>query len=57
MNEPTIICPTCETEILLTETLARPYIEAERAKLDQRFVSARPRSRSARLTSARRVLC
>jgi chromosome segregation ATPase len=35
MNEPTIICPTCETEILLTETLARPYIEAERAKLDQ----------------------
>jgi uncharacterized Zn finger protein (UPF0148 family) len=35
MNEPTIVCPTCETEILLTETLARPYIEAERAKLDQ----------------------
>jgi hypothetical protein len=35
MNEPTITCPTCETEIPLTETLARPYIEAERAKLDE----------------------
>jgi hypothetical protein len=33
MNEPTIICPTCETEFPLTETLARPYIDAERGRL------------------------
>ena len=33
MNEPTITCPTCETEIPLTETLARPYIDAERGRL------------------------
>jgi hypothetical protein len=33
MIEPTITCPTCETAIPLTEALARPYIDAERAKL------------------------
>src|SRR5215472_14620639 len=34
MNEPTIVCPTCGSEILLTETLARPYVEAERNRID-----------------------
>ena len=35
MNEPTITCPRCEAEFPLTETLARPYIDAERAKIEQ----------------------
>jgi hypothetical protein len=33
-TEPTIICPTCQTVIPLTETLARPIIELERQKLE-----------------------
>lgn len=35
MLEPTIKCKTCGTENPLTETLARPFIEAERKKIDQ----------------------
>jgi hypothetical protein len=35
MFEPTIKCKTCGTENPLTETLARPFIEAERKKIDQ----------------------
>jgi hypothetical protein len=34
MNEPTITCPACQTEFPLSETLARPYIDAECARLD-----------------------
>jgi hypothetical protein len=30
MNEPTIICPNCRTEIKLTESLAAPIVEATR---------------------------
>jgi hypothetical protein len=29
MLEPTITCTNCQTIIPLTETLARPYIEAD----------------------------
>jgi hypothetical protein len=34
MLEPIITCTNCQTVIPLTETLARPYIEAERKKMD-----------------------
>src|SRR5579872_4845124 len=65
MNEPTITCPKCETEIPLTETLARPYVEAERAKLDdetrQRFAAIEKREiefreKNAKLSEAERNL-
>lgn len=35
MNEPTIICPKCRSEIKLTESLAAPIIEATREKYRQ----------------------
>ena len=37
MAEPTIICPTCKTEIKLTESLAAPLIEATRREYEQRL--------------------
>ena len=37
MEEPTIICPTCKSEIKLTESLAAPLIEATRREFDQRL--------------------
>lgn len=30
MTEPTIVCPNCQTEIRLTESLAAPLIAASR---------------------------
>ena len=38
MTEPTIICPSCKTEIKLTESLAAPLIEATRRDYEQRLV-------------------
>jgi len=38
MTEPTIICPSCKTEIKLTESLAAPLIEATRRDYEQRIV-------------------
>jgi hypothetical protein len=35
MTEPTIICPKCNTEIKLNESLAAPLIEATRLKYEQ----------------------
>lgn len=35
MTELTISCPKCQTEIPLTETLARPLLDAERAQLNR----------------------
>jgi len=35
MFEPTITCTTCQTVIPLTATLARPFIEAERKKMEE----------------------
>jgi hypothetical protein len=35
--EPTIICPTCKSEIKLTESLAAPLIEATRQEFEQRL--------------------
>jgi hypothetical protein len=37
MNEPTIICPHCKTEIKLTESLAAPLIEATRQGYEQKI--------------------
>ncbi len=37
MTEPTIICPTCKTEIRLTESLAAPLIEATKQEFERRL--------------------
>jgi hypothetical protein len=37
MNEPTIICPNCKTEIKLTESLAAPLIEATRQQYEEKI--------------------
>ncbi len=37
MTEPTIICPSCKTEIRLTESLAAPLIAATRQQYEQRI--------------------
>ncbi len=37
MNEPTIICPNCKTEIKLTESLAAPLIESTRKEYEKRL--------------------
>jgi hypothetical protein len=37
MNEPTIICPNCKTEIKLTESLAAPLIQATRLQYEQKI--------------------
>jgi len=37
MTEPTIICPSCKTEIKLTESLAAPLIEATKQQYEQRI--------------------
>lgn len=34
MQEPTIICPNCSTEIKLTESLAGPLLEATKLKYE-----------------------
>ena len=37
MNEPTINCPNCKTEIKLTESLAAPLIEATRQQYEHKI--------------------
>jgi len=37
MNEPTIICPNCKTQIKLTESLAAPLIEATKLQYEQKI--------------------
>ena len=37
MTEPTIICPSCKSEIKLTESLAAPLIEATRRKYEEKI--------------------
>jgi hypothetical protein len=37
MSEPTILCPTCQTEIKLTESLALPLIESTRKEFEDRI--------------------
>jgi len=37
MTEPTIICPSCKTEIKLTESLIEPLIESTRQQFKQQL--------------------
>lgn len=37
MTEPTIICPSCKTEIKLTESLAAPLLDATRRQFEQQL--------------------
>lgn len=37
MNEPTINCPACKTEIKLTESLAEPMVKATRERYERRL--------------------
>ena len=37
MSEPTIICPSCKTEVKLTESLAAPLIESTRRDYEKRL--------------------
>ncbi|BFU90993.1 MAG: hypothetical protein NTAFB01_21800 [Nitrospira sp.] len=37
MSEPTIVCPSCKTEIKLTESLAAPLIESTRRDYERRL--------------------
>jgi hypothetical protein len=39
MNEPTITCPNCKTEIKLTESLAAPLVEVMRQQYEQRIAT------------------
>lgn len=39
MQEPTIACPNCRTEIKLTESLAAPLIQATRQQYEQKLAS------------------
>lgn len=39
MNEPTISCPKCNTDIKLTESLAAPLIEATRKQYEQQLAA------------------
>lgn len=39
MNEPTITCPTCKTEIKLTESLAAPLLAATRLQYEQKMAA------------------
>jgi hypothetical protein len=37
MTEPTLTCPTCRTQIKLTESLAAPLIEATRRRYEDQL--------------------
>ena len=37
MNEPTIFCPSCKSEIKLTESLAAPLVESMRQQYEQKI--------------------
>ena len=37
MSEPTITCPSCKTEIKLTESLAAPLLESTRREYEKRL--------------------
>ncbi len=65
MTEPTITCPSCKTEIKLTESLAAPLIETTRRDYEQRLAQkdvesakreAGLREREAALSKAKEAL-
>lgn len=39
MTEPTIVCPNCETEIPLTESLAQPLIKAIKKDYEKKLAT------------------
>lgn len=39
MSEPTISCPSCQTEIKLTESLAAPLLQATRKELEAKIAA------------------
>lgn len=39
MTEPTISCPSCQTEIKLTESLAAPLLQATRKELEEKIAA------------------
>src|SRR5215831_18672938 len=52
MNEPTITCPSCRTEIKLNESLAAPLIEATRQEF-QKAISLKESEFAKRETAIR----
>jgi hypothetical protein len=40
MNDPTITCPQCRTEIKLTESLAAPLLESTRQQYEKRLLQS-----------------
>src|ERR1700722_10747600 len=50
LREPTIVCPKCNKEIKLTESLAAPLIESTRRKYEAEF-AAKEADLAARLKS------
>jgi hypothetical protein len=37
MTDPTITCPSCKTEIKLTESLAAPLLESTRRQFEEQL--------------------
>lgn len=56
MNEPTITCPNCKTEVKLTESLAAPLIESTRRQFEEKLAAERRTIAAEEATKARRLL-
>jgi hypothetical protein len=56
MNDPTITCPHCNTEIRLTESLAAPLIEATRRQFEERLRAERQKITEAETKKARQLV-
>ncbi len=56
MNEPTVICPNCNTEIKLTESLAARLIESTRREYQERLTAERQTIAEEEAKKARRLL-
>jgi hypothetical protein len=58
MNEPTITCPACKTEIKLTESLAAPLVESMRLKYEHENAQkeADYRKRETELSQAQKTI-
>jgi hypothetical protein len=56
MNEPTVVCPNCKTEIKLTESLAAPLIESTRREYQERLIAERQTIAVEEAKKARRLL-
>lgn len=56
MTEPTVICPNCQHEFALTESLAAPLVAATRREFEARLVSERERIVAEEAARARAAL-